>query len=162
VGPDRIRRRWILLAVAAVTAAIVAVAVLRRPAGLEIQVLDVAGYTDPMPIWMPFRVTLGLGNSGRTPVVVSRIIVEPDLDGFDEAYSGAGVLQPPLRIDPGNRASYRAAVMLLNANQLPERTYALTLRVRVEREDGTSTIEFPAEFQYTREPATRVLRTNLE
>ena len=130
---------------------------LRQP-GLRVQVLDVAGYTDDVPVWMPFRLTLGISNEGRTPVVVSRIDVEPDLDGFTEAFSGVGVLEPPLRIEPGSRASYQAAVTLLNANQLPERTYDLVFRVRVERDGGAATFEFPAEFDYVREPKRRVLR----
>jgi hypothetical protein len=147
----------LIAASAVVVAVAVAVVILRQP-GLEVQVLDVGGYTDAMPIWMPFRVTLGISNRARSPVVIDRIEVEPDLDGFDEAFSGAGVLDPPLRIEPGSRVSYQAAVTLLNANQLPERTWPLVFRVRIERADGEDRFAFPAEFEYVREPARRVLR----
>lgn len=129
-----------------------------RPPGLRVELLDVSGYKDDVPAWMPFRVTLGIANESRTPIAIGRIAVEPDLDGFNEATSGAGILEPPLRIDPGNRASYQATATLLNANQLDEGTYPLVFRVRIEHADGTETFEFPRALVYTRDPARRVIQ----
>lgn len=140
-----------------VLAAAAAVVIIPQP-GLRVELLDVSGYTDDVPAWMPFRVTLGISNDTRTPVSIRRIAVEPDLDEFNEATGGGGVLEPPLRIAPGNRASYQAAATLLNANQLQEGTYALVFRVRLEHAGGTDTYSFPAELVYTRNPKTRVLR----
>ena len=150
--------RRILIAAIVLLVVIGSLFLATRMPGLDVQVLDVSGYRDEIPVWMPFRVTLGLRNEGREPVVIERIFVEPDLDDFHEAFSGSTVLTPPLRIEPGASASYQAAVMLLNANQLPERTYALVFRVTVEWEDGDVDYEFPTEFEYARDPMSRVLR----
>jgi len=126
---------------------------------LQVQVLDVSGYTDNIPTWMVFRVTLGLSNVGRDPVRITRVAVAPDLDGYNEAYNvGTYELQPPLLIEPGNRASYQATTTLLNATQLPERTYRLMLRVRIERDDRETVVDFPARYEHSREPARRVLQ----
>ena len=107
--------RRILIAAIVLLVVIGSLFLATRMPGLDVQVLDVSGYRDEIPVWMPFRVTLGLRNEGREPVVIERIFVEPDLDDFNEAFSGSTVLTPPLRIEPGASASYQAAVMLLNA-----------------------------------------------
>ena len=113
---------------------------------LQVQVLDVSGYNDDVKIWMPFRVTLGLSNRGRDPLVIRRLHVEPDFDEFNEAYNvNTHDLTPPLRIEPGSRVSYQVIITLLNATQLQPGTRKLVLRARIETEGGVQTREFPAE-----------------
>ena len=119
-----------------------------------------SGYTDDVKVWMPFRVNLGLTNTGRDLVTISRVHVEPDFDGFNEAYNvGTYELNPPLVIEPGNSLTYQAAVTLLNAIQLQQGTHALVLRVRVERNGEDAMYEFPAEFDQSQQPPQRALRS---
>jgi hypothetical protein len=126
---------------------------------VRVRVLDVTGYTDEVAIWMPFRLTLELTNVGARSTAVRRIDVEPDLDGFNEAYGSAAPydLSPPILLEAGATSTHQADVTLLNAAQLPERRYTLVFRVRLETDDGPVTAEFPAEFDFAREPARRAL-----
>ncbi|HEY6362596.1 MAG TPA: hypothetical protein VIX63_15905 [Vicinamibacterales bacterium] len=126
---------------------------------LRVQVLDVSGYADDVRVWMPFRVNLGLTNTGRDLVTIRRIHVEPDFDGFNEAYNvGTYELEPPLLVEPGSSLTYQAAVTLLNATQLQEGTHPMVLRVRIEQNGEEATYEFPAEFDHAQDPARRAVR----
>ena len=134
-------------------------AVLAPEDPLRVDVLDVSGYTDDVKVWMPFRVNLGLTNTGRDLITISRVHVEPDFDGFNEAYNvGTYELNPPLVVEPGHSLTYQAAVTLLNAIQLQQGTHALVLRVRIERNGEENTYEFPAEFDHSQQPPQRALR----
>jgi hypothetical protein len=126
---------------------------------LRVQVLDVSGYTDDVKIWMPFRVNLGLTNTGRDLIAIRRVHVEPDFDDFNEAYNvGTYELNPPLVVEPGSSLTYQAAVTLLNAVQLQPGTHALVLRVRIEQNGEERSYEFPAEFDQSQQPQERALR----
>ena len=126
---------------------------------LEVQILDVDGYTEDLKAWMGFRVTLGLSNRGRELLTIRRIHVEPDFDGFNEAYSVATYeLTPPIAVNPGSSISYQAGTTLLNATQLQRQTHPLTLRVRIDQNGRETEYTFPAEFDNTEEPARRALR----
>jgi hypothetical protein len=126
---------------------------------LQVQVLDVDGYAEDHKAWMGFRVTVGLTNTGRDLLTIRRVHVEPDFDGFNEAYSvGTYELTPPLVVPPGSSASYQATTTLLNATQLSWQKYPMTLRVRVEQNGRDVEYTFPAEFENTKAPAQRALR----
>jgi len=126
---------------------------------LRVQVLDVAGHTDPRPIWMTFRVNLGLTNGGRDLLTIRRVHVEPDFDDFNEAFNvGVVELNPPLVVTPGSSLSYQAQATLLNAAQLQEGTRRLVFRVRIEQNGEEVVYEFPAQFDHARDPARRALR----
>ena len=126
---------------------------------LRVQVLDVSGFTDDVKVWMPIRVNLGLTNTGRDLITIRRVHVEPDFDGFNEAYNvGTYELDPPLLVEPGNSLTYQAAVTLLNATQLQEGTHPMVLRVRIEQNGEEVTYEFPAEFDHSQDPARRAVR----
>lgn len=141
-------------------AAWAAFAFLTNRGDVRVRVVDITGFTDDVRIWMPFRLTLELANAGRRSTAVRRIDVEPDFDGFNEAYNVAAPydLSPPILLEAGATTMYQAAVTLLNAAQLPERTYSVAFRVRLETDDGEVTAEFPAEFDYFQDPKRRVLR----
>jgi hypothetical protein len=139
--------------------AVLAYTIFVPPDPLRVQLLDVSGYTDDGKIWMPFRVNLGLTNTGRELVRISRVHVEPDFDDFNEAYNvGTYELDPPLVVEPGNSLTYQAAVTLLNATQLQPGTHPMRLRVRIERNGEEVTYEFPAEFDHAQDPARRAVR----
>ncbi len=126
---------------------------------LRVQLLDVSGYTDRLPVWMAFRVNLGLTNSGRDLITIRRIHVEPDFDDFNEAYNvGIVELNPPLIVTPGSSLSYQAQTTLLNATQLQPGSHPLTLRVRIEQDGVDVTYEFPARFDHAQDPSRRALR----
>jgi hypothetical protein len=126
---------------------------------LRVTVLDVSGYTDDVTIWMPFRVNLGLTNMGRDLITIRRVHVEPDFDGFNEAYNvGTYELNPPLVVEPGSSLTYQAAVTLLNAIQLQQGTHPMVLRVRIEQNGEEMIYEFPAEFDQSQQPHQRALR----
>jgi hypothetical protein len=126
---------------------------------LRVDVLDVSGYTDDVKIWMPFRINLGLTNRGRDLITITRVHVEPDFDGFNEAYNvGTYELHPPLVVEPGSSLTYQAAVTLLNAIQLQRGTHPLVLRVRIEQNGDEVAYEFPAEFDQSQEPGRRAIR----
>ena len=138
---------------------VLAYAILAPQDPLRVEVLDVSGYTDDVKAWMPFRVNLGLTNTGREPITIGRLHVEPDFDGFNEAYNvGTYELHPPLVIEPGTSLTYQAAVTLLNAIQLQQGPHAMMLRVRIEQNGEEETYEFPAEFDHSQQPAQRALR----
>jgi hypothetical protein len=126
---------------------------------LHVEVLDVSGYTDDVRVWMPFRVNLGLTNTGRDLIRIRRVHVEPDFDGFNEAYNvGTYELDPPLVVQPGTSLTYQAAVTLLNATQLQEGAHPLVLRVRIDRDGDEVAYEFPAEFDHSQDASRRALR----
>jgi hypothetical protein len=126
---------------------------------LRVQLLDVSGYTDRVPVWMTFRVNIGLTNGGRDLITIRRVHVEPDFDDFNEAYNvGVVELNPPLVVTPGSSLSYQAQATLLNATQLQPGTRALTLRVRIEQNGEEVLYEFPAQFDHDLDPARRALR----
>jgi hypothetical protein len=126
---------------------------------LRVEVLDVSGYTDDVKIWMPFRVNLGVTNTGRDLISIRRVHVEPDFEGFNEAYNvGTYELDPPLVVEPGSSLTYQAAVTLLNAIQLQQGRHALVLRVRIDENGREVTYEFPAEFDQSERPDQRALR----
>jgi hypothetical protein len=127
---------------------------------LLVEITDVAGYTDDVPVWMPFRLTLRLANAGDQSITIRRIDVEPDLDEVNEAYSAGSPydLSPPMLLDPGVSRSHELSVTVLNANQLPERTYMLVFTLRMRTDAGVIVRRFPAELRYFRDPARRELR----
>ena len=126
---------------------------------LRVEVLDVSGYTDDVKVWMPLRLNLGLTNTGRDLITIRRVHVEPDFDGFNEAYNvGTYELDPPLAVAPGSSLTYQASVTLLNAIQLPEGTHPMILRVRIEQDGSEVTYEFPAAFDHSQDPSRRALR----
>ena len=126
---------------------------------LRVEVLDIAGYTDDVKVWMPFRLNLGLTNTGRDLITIRRVHVEPDFEGFNEAYNvGTYELDPPLVLEPGSSLTYQAAVTLLNALQLQPGRHAMVLRVRIQRNGEDVTYEFPAEFDQSQQPDRRALR----
>lgn len=127
-----------------------------RQEALRVDLLDVGGYADSASGWMPLRVTLGLTNGGRDLVTVRRIVVEPDFEGFNEAFNtGATELVPALLIEPGGQASYQTRGALLNAPDLPIGRHTLRLRVRLESNGTEQTVVFPGEFVHAADPARR-------
>jgi len=161
LAPDNMtRRRALWLAAGLLVAGVLAYAALRETNPLRVQLLDVTGYRDPMPVWMVLRVNLGLSNTGRDLLSIRSVRVEPDFAGFNEAFNIETLeLHPPLVVEPGHSATYQAATTLLNANQLPEGRRDLLLRVRITRQDGIEQVyEFPADFDHAREPARRAIR----
>jgi hypothetical protein len=148
---------WTVCALAAAGTLAYAIFSPRNP--LRVEVLDVSGYTDDVKVWMPFRLNLGLTNIGRDLVTIRRVHVEPDFEGFNEAYNvGTYELDPPLVVEPGSSLTYQAAVTLLNAVQLQAGPHAMVLRVRVDQNGEEVTYEFPAEFQQSQQPQQRALR----
>jgi hypothetical protein len=161
--PASSRRRAVTAVVWAVCiAAVIGVvgrAVLAPRDTLRVQVLDVAGYTDDVRVWMPFRVNVGLTNTGRDLITIRRVHVEPDFEGFNEAYNvGTYELDPPLVVEPGSSLTYQAAVTLLNALQLQPGRHPMVLRVRIEQNGDEVAYEFPAEFDQAQQPLERALR----
>jgi hypothetical protein len=139
--------------------AVLAYTIFVPPDPLRVQLLDVSGYTDGGKIWMPFRVNLGLTNTGRELVRISRVHVEPDFDDFNEAYNvGTYELDPPLVVEPGNSLTYQAAVTLLNATQLQPGRHPMVLLVRIEQNGEEVAYQFPAEFDQSPDPSRRALR----
>jgi len=127
-----------------------------RPA-VHVRLVDVSGFTDDIPVWMRWRFTLELANTGTRLESIDRIHVALDLHGFNEAYSG-DQLQAPIPLEPGASIVYRPSLMLLNAAQLAERSYQLTVRVQLAIRDENVEFDFPAEFTYSRDPKLRTLR----
>jgi hypothetical protein len=127
---------------------------------LRVEVVDVAGYTDNQPVWLPFTLTLQLTNDGDESITIRRIDVEPDLDDFNEAFSAGTAydLSPPMLLDPGVGRRHELSVTVLNANQLPDRTYKLVFIIRLQTDAGEITQRFPTQFVYFRDPARRTLR----
>lgn len=127
---------------------------------VRVEIPQVSGFSDNVPVWMPIRVTLALTNTGRSPVVVTTVHVDPDFDGFNEAY-GMGTphdLDAAIRIEPGASVTHEAVVTLLNAQQLQPGLHDLTFRVRLRTaDDDEITAEFPARFQQALQPGERVL-----
>lgn len=155
-----VRRVWIAVEVAAILIGVwLGWSMLsRRP--LTVSVGEISGYRDDLKVWMRFDVPLEITNDSGQTIGIDRIQVEPDLDNFNEAY-GAAVpyLTPPLLVQGHSTTQYTAVVTLLNAAQLPERTYDATFRVRIETEDGDSiSTETRGQFEYFHDPARRVLR----
>ena len=127
---------------------------------LHVEIAEVAGYTDDVAVWLPFRLTLHLTNTGNQSITIRRIDVEPDLDAVNEAYS-AGTpydLSPPILLEPGTDRVHEVSVTVLNANQFQERTYMLVFTVRLRTDAGEIVTTFPAQFIYFRDPKRRVLR----
>lgn len=122
--------------------------------------MNVAGYTDNVPVWLPFRLNLRLSNTGDQSITIRRIDVEPDLDEVNEAFSAGAPydLSPPILLEPGTERMHELSVTVLNANQFQERTYMLVFTVRLRTDAGEITVKFPAQFLYFRDPARRVLR----
>ena len=148
---------WTVCALAATGALAYAIFAPQNP--LQVEVLDVAGYTDDVKVWMPFRLNLGLTNTGRDLITIRRVHVEPDFEGFNEAYNvGTYELDPPLVVEPGSRLTYQAAVTLLNAVQLQQGPHPMVLRVRIDQNGEEVTYEFPAEFDHAPEPHQRAIR----
>ena len=132
---------------------------LTRPS-LTVRVTDVSGFTEDLKVWMRFNVPLELTNTSGRTIGIQRIDVDPDLDGFNEAYGTAvPFLSPPLLVQGNSTTAYTAVVTLLNSAQLPERTYDVVFRIRIETEDDdVVTAEFPAQLDYFQDPARRTLR----
>jgi hypothetical protein len=126
---------------------------------LQVELLDVTGYTDDVKVWMPLRVTLGLTNTGRELLTIRRIHVEPDFAGFSETFNVQTYeLNPALVIEPGSSLSYQTGVTLLNAAQLSDGAHDLLLRVRIEQNGDDATYDFPAAFEQSRQPSRRTLK----
>jgi hypothetical protein len=126
---------------------------------LRAELLDVSGYTDNVPVWMPFKLQLRLHNDGNESITIRRIDVEPDLDEFNEAFSAGAPydLSPPILLEPGTERPHELSVTILNANQLPERTYSLVFIVRMQTDAGEIVTRFPMQLRYFRDPARRLL-----
>jgi hypothetical protein len=126
---------------------------------LRVEVLEVSGYTDKVPVWMPFKLKLRLHNAGNESITIRRIDLEPDLDDFNEAYSAGAPydLSPPILLEPGVERIHELTVTVLNANQLPERTYMLVFTVRMRTDAGEIVARFPMQLRYFRDPAQRLL-----
>lgn len=127
---------------------------------VRLRLVAVAGYTEDVRVWMPFRLTLELTNAGRRSTAIRRIDIEPDLEGANEAYNIAAPyeLSPPILLEPGASTNYEAVVTVLNAAQLVERTYPVIFRIRLDTDDGAVTGTFAAELDYFHDPSRRVLR----
>lgn len=152
--PGRRRRA---LGVAALLAGALAAGwwVAGRQPGLDVQLLDVGGFTAAGG-WMPFDVTVGFTNRGRDLVSVQRIEVEPDFEAFAEAYNtGNTEIIPSLVLPPGTSASYRTRVALLNGSALPAGRRPLVFRIRVSTTGGDVVYALEGEFEQTAEPARR-------
>ena len=155
--PAVLRAALVTLGVAAVAiAAWRGFAYWNRPA-VQVRLVDVSGFTDDIPVWMRWRFTLELANTGTRFESIDRIHVALDLHGFNEAYSG-DQLQAPIPLEPGASIVYRPSLVLLNAAQLAERSYPLTVRVQLTIRDENVEFDFPAEFTYSRDPKLRTLR----
>ena len=154
--------RWTRAAVVTFCAAAVAIAAWRgfeywNQPGIHVRLVEVAGFDDDLKVWMRWRFALELTNTGTRQESIDRIHVALDLDGFNEAYSG-GQLQAPIPLEPGASFVYRPSLMLLNAAQLAERSYPLTVRVQLGIRDDEIEFDFPAEFKYSVDPKLRTLR----
>jgi hypothetical protein len=127
---------------------------------LHVEIASVAGYTDNVPVWLPFRLTLRLTNAGDQSITIRRIDVEPDFDDVNEAYSAGAPydLSPPMLLEAGVSRTHELSVTVLNANQFPERAYMLVFTVRMRTDAGEIVQRFPTQFLYFRDPARRVLR----
>lgn len=127
---------------------------------LRVEIVDIGGYTDNTPIWLPFRLNLRLTNTGDQSITIRRIDVEPDLDEVNEAFSAGAPydLSPPILLEPDATRLHELSVTVLNANQFQERSYSLVFTVRLRTDAGEITETFPAQFDYFRDPAKRVLR----
>jgi hypothetical protein len=127
---------------------------------LQVTIVEVGGYTENVPIWMPFKVKLRLRNAGNESITIRRIDIEPDLDDFNEAFSVGSPydLSPPILLEPGAERTHELSLTLLNANQLPERMYMLVFNVSMRTDRGEIMVSFPTQFLYFRDPARRVLR----
>ena len=141
---DKTPKALIWTVCALVAAGVVAYAILAPQNPLRVEVLDVSGYTDDVKVWMPFRLNLGLTNTGRDLITIRRVHVEPDFEGFNEAYNvGTYELDPPLVVEPGS-------------SDLPgRRDAAQRHQLHPDARDGCAcvstkttkvTYEFPAEF----------------
>jgi hypothetical protein len=157
----RVRRIWILAEVAAILVALgwFVFRMGSQPA-LTVDMVEVGGFNEDLGVWMRYSAILELTNGSNRTLGIERITVEPDLDAFNEAYGHAvPYLTPPLLIERNSATRYTAVVTLLNAAQLPERTYDLVLRVSVETEDGDTILrEYSAQYDHSRNPAQRRLR----
>ena len=155
-----VRRIWIAVEVVAVLGGLWLGWSMFSRQPLTVTVGEISGYREDLKVWMRFNVALEIANvSGRT-IGIDRIQVEPDLDAFNEAY-GAAVpyLTPPLLVQNDSTTQYTAVVTLLNAAQLPERTYNVTFRIQVETEDGdVISTETRGQFDYFHDPSRRALR----
>jgi hypothetical protein len=127
---------------------------------VHVEIAGVAGYTDNVPVWLPFRLTLRLTNAGDQSITIRRIDIEPDFDDVNEAYSAGSPydLSPPMLLEPGVSRTHELSVTVLNANQFAERTYMLVFTVRMRTDAGDIVRRFPTQFLYFRDPARRVLR----
>src|SRR3989442_7820170 len=127
----------------------------------ETQVLEhSAAFNDDLPVWMRWRFTLELTNAGSRLESIDRIHVALDLQDFNEAYSG-DQLQAPIPLEPGASFVYRPSLMLLNAAQLAERSYPMTVRVQLAIRGQNVEFDFPAEFTYSRDPKSRTTLRNV-
>ena len=126
---------------------------------LRVEVVKAAAYSDNVPSWLPFRLTLRLTNPGDQSITIRRIDVAPDLDGVNEAYSAGAPydLSPPILLEPGASRTHELTVTVLNADQFAERTYTLILTVRLRTDAGDITATFPGQFAYFRDPQRRAL-----
>jgi hypothetical protein len=156
---DKTPKALIWTVCALVAAGVLGYAIFAPQNPLRVEVLDISGYTDDVKVWIPFRLNLGLTNTGRDLITIRRVHVEPDFEGFNEAYNvGTYELNPPLVVEPGSSLTYQAAVTLLNATQLQPGRHAMMLRVRIEQNAEEVTYEFPAEFDQSQQPTQRALR----
>jgi hypothetical protein len=156
---------WRLVARAAIVVlvgAVIAVAAWRgfrywSQPDIRVRLVEVSGFTDDVPVWMRWRFALEFTNTGTRIESIDRVHVALDLEGFNEAYSG-DQLQAPIPLEPRASIVYRPSLMLLNAAQLTERSYPVTVRVQVTVRDEDMEFDFPAEFTYSRDPHLRTLR----
>ena len=157
----RVRRIWIIAGIAALGLGLgwIGLRGWNRPS-LTVDLIDVGGFNEDLGVWMRFNAVLELRNDGDQTIGLDRITVEPDLDGFNEAYGHAvPFLAPPLLIERQSTTRYTVLVTLLNAAQLQERTYDLVLRVRIETEDGDTIVrDYPAHYDHSRQPSHRRLQ----
>lgn len=151
------RRHVIAALLVALVLGTIGFAILATRTPVRVAILDVSGYADAVTTWMPFRVTLGLTNTGRDLLTIRRIHVEPDFEGFTEAFGVQTYeLNPALLLEPGGSLSYQTSVTVLNAGRLAEGPHALALRVRIEQDNGEEAVTaFPAHFTHARQPAQR-------
>ena len=156
---DKTPKALIWTVCALVAAGALAYAIFAPQNPLRVEVLDISGYTDDVKVWMPFRLNLGLTNTGRDLITIRRVHVEPDFEGFNEAYNvGTYELDPPLVVEPGSSLTYQATVTLLNAIQLQPGPHEMVLRVRIDQNGDEVTYEVPAEFDQSAEPPQRAIR----
>lgn len=128
---------------------------------LRIELLEVSGFSDNVPVWMAMRLKLALQNTGTRTITVRGVRVDPDFQDFNEAYAMATPPDLPTAVDiePGATRTYDAAVTLLNAQQLQPGTHPLVLKVRLETRDGDVTADFERLFDQSADPTRRRLRT---